>query len=158
MPASQNPPPPTRRTAFLLSQLGSFAADRFAQEVRELGLSASDAGVLRLLARSPGLSQRALADRLGAVPSRVVVLVDSLESRGLVLRTRSASDRRNHELTLTEAGTAMLGRLRTVGEGHESDVLDPLTTAERAQLNGLLRKLAAAHGLDADVHPGYARG
>ena len=156
---SQTPPsPPPRRTAFLLSQLGAFTADRFAREVRELGLSASDAGVLRLLARSPGLSQRALADRLGSVPSRVVVLVDSLESRGLVLRTRSASDRRNHELTLTEAGIEMLSRLRTVGERHEAEVLGALTDEERAELNGLLTKLSAAHGLDADVHPGYARG
>jgi hypothetical protein len=61
-------PPRPKRTAFLLSQLGALASARFAERTRELGLTPSDAGVLRLLGRSPGLSQRSLADRLGAVP------------------------------------------------------------------------------------------
>lgn len=144
------------RTAFLLSQLGVLAATHFAELTRDAGLSPSDAGVLRLLARNPGMSQRALADRLGAVPSRVVALVDSLEQRALVRRTRSASDRRNYELTLTDAGTEAMSRLREVAQQQERNVLSPLTALERERLHELLSKLAQGHGLDPDVHPGYA--
>src|SRR6476646_7784052 len=104
---SQDPSRSTR-TAFLLSQLGALASARFAERTRDLGLTPSQAGVLRLLGRSPGLSQRSLADRLGAVPSRVVPLIDSLEARGLVERVRSSTDRRNYELRLTAAGATML--------------------------------------------------
>lgn len=141
-----------KRTAFLLSQLGALASARFAERTRELGLTPSDAGVLRLLGRTPGLSQRSLADRLGAVPSRVVPLIDSLETRGLVARARSSTDRRNYELRLTAEGTKVLGQLRRIAEQHEAELLAPLTSEQAAQLVGLLAKLASAHALDADVH------
>ena len=144
--------PRSKRAAFLLSQLGALASSRFAERTRELELTPSDAGVLRLLGRTPGLSQRSLADRLGAVPSRVVALIDSLELRGLVVRVRSSTDRRNYELWLTAEGIEVLGSLRQVAEQHEAELLAPLTRDQSAQLATLLAKLAAAHGLDTDLH------
>jgi DNA-binding MarR family transcriptional regulator len=149
------PPQRPRTTAFLLSQLGALSAAKFAELTREYDLSPSDAGVLRLLGRHPGISQRALADRLGAVPSRVVALVDSLEKRGLVSRTRSVIDRRSHELTLTEDGHTALRLLRSAAERHEEAMLGPLTETERGALGQLLATLATAHGLDPEIHPGY---
>jgi DNA-binding MarR family transcriptional regulator len=145
-------PARSKRTAFLLSQLGALASARFAERTRELGLTPSDAGVLRLLGRTPGLSQRSLADRLGAVPSRVVPLIDSLEARGLVARARSSTDRRNYELRLTDEGTKVLGKLRGIAERHEAELLAPLTGEQSAQLGSLLARLASAHALDADLH------
>ncbi len=142
----------SKRTAFLLSQLGALAAARFAERTRELGLTPSDAGVLRLLGRTPGLSQRSLADRLGAVPSRVVPLIDSLEARGLVARVRSSTDRRNYELRLTAEGTKVLGKLRGIAERQEAELLAPLTSEQSAQLGSLLAMLASAHALDTDLH------
>ncbi len=142
----------SKRTAFLLSQLGALASARFAERARELGLTPSDAGVLRLLGRSPGLSQRSLADRLGAVPSRVVPLIDSLEARGLVARVRSSTDRRNYELRLTAEGTKVLGKLRGIAERQEAELLAPLTSEQSAQLGSLLAMLASAHALDTDLH------
>ena len=147
-------PDPSRpkRTAFLLSQLGALASARFAERTRELGLTPSDAGVLRLLGRAPGLSQRSLADRLGAVPSRVVPLIDSLEARGLVARERSKTDRRNYELRLTAEGTKVLGMLRAIAELHEAELLAPLSSEQSAQLGSLLARLASAHAVDTELH------
>ncbi|WAH95687.1 MarR family winged helix-turn-helix transcriptional regulator [Arthrobacter sp. MMS18-M83] len=150
-------PSQPKRTAFLLSQLGAVASSRFADRTREIGLTPSDAGVIRLLGRSPGLSQRSLADRLGAVPSRVVSLIDSLEERGLVERVRSSTDRRNYELHLTEAGNRVLRELRGIAEQHEVELLAPLTGEQIAQLGGLLAKLATGHGLDRDLHRDVGR-
>jgi len=141
-----------RRTAFLLAQLGALAASRFSERTKPLGLTPSDAGTLRLLGRNPGLSQRALADRLGAVPSRIVPLIDSLESRGLVKRTRSSTDRRNYELRLTPEGTATLVRLRAVAEEHEKELLQALSPEQAAQLEALLVLVADGNGLDREVH------
>jgi len=145
-------PSRSKRTAFLLSQLGALASARFAERTRELGLTPSDAGVLRLLGRTPGLSQRSLADRLGAVPSRVVPLIDSLEARCLVARVRSSTDRRNYELRLTDEGTKVLGKLRGIAERHEAEMLAPLTSEQSVQLGSLLARLASAHALDTDLH------
>jgi len=143
------------RTGFLLSQLGAFASARFAELVKPAGLTPATAGVLRILMQNPGISQRALADRLGAVPSRVVVLVDTLEAAGLVTRTRDPHDRRHHRLDLTDAGRASLRGLRAAAEQQNSDILAPLDPAERATFSELVARLAAAHGLDPDVHRGY---
>ncbi|GAA3876781.1 hypothetical protein GCM10022381_19170 [Leifsonia kafniensis] len=149
--------PRPKRTAFLLSQLGALASARFAERTREIGLTPSDAGVLRLLGRTPGLSQRELADRLGAVPSRIVPLIDSLESRGLVGRERSSTDRRNYELTLTDAGRAILKQLRVIAEEHEAELLAPLTSEQSEQLELLLAQLAGGAALDADLHRNLGR-
>ena len=75
-----------------------------------------------------------------------------------MVRRRSATDRRNHELLLTESGGETLTRLRGVAERHERDLLAPLTAAERTQLADLLDKLTSGHGLDPEVHPGHASG
>ncbi|MCU1557374.1 MAG: putative transcriptional regulatory protein for hcr operon [Microbacteriaceae bacterium] len=141
-----------RRTAFLLSQVGSLASSRFAERTREIGLTPSDAGVLRLLGRTPGLSQRSLADRLGAVPSRIVSLIDSLETRGLVERVRSSMDRRNYELRLTSQGEERLAELRRIAEEHEAELLSPLSREQAAQLEELLAMLAGSTALDPDLH------
>ncbi|GAB2739194.1 MarR family transcriptional regulator [Arthrobacter bambusae] len=146
-----------RRTAFLLSQLGAAASSRFADRTRDIGLTPSDAGVIRLIGRAPGLSQRSLADRLGAVPSRVVSLIDSLQERGLVERMRSSTDRRNYELHLTEAGKRVLGELRGIAEQHEAELLAPLNDEQITQLGELLAQLANGHGLDRDLHRDVGR-
>jgi DNA-binding MarR family transcriptional regulator len=148
---------PSHRTAFLLSQLGAYSAEQYRDLVASLGLTPSDAGILRLLSRNPSISQRELADRLGTVPSRVVVLIDSLESRHLVARTRSASDRRNYELSLTDSGAALMQRLRAVSEEHDEAVLGALTDAQREQLHGLLSRLAETRDVDTEVHVGYGK-
>ncbi|WP_113717205.1 MarR family winged helix-turn-helix transcriptional regulator [Arthrobacter dokdonensis] len=141
-----------QRTAFLLSQLGSLSSDRFAERTRKLGLTPGDAGTLRLIGRTPGLSQRALATRLGSLPSRVVQLIDSLEGRGLVERARSSTDRRNYELHLTAEGRSKLRELRTVSEAHEQEMLAALSPDQSAELARLLSLLAQANHADPDVH------
>jgi DNA-binding MarR family transcriptional regulator len=147
---------PHARMGYRLSQLGTLSAQRFASGVKALGLTASEAGVLRLLVRHEGISQRDLATRLGSAPSRVVALLDSLEDQGRIQRRRSSTDRRQHEVLLTDAGRATMRQLREVAEANERDLVTPLTAAERTQLVALLDKLATGHGLDPEVHPGFA--
>lgn len=145
-----------RRVSFLLSALGTYAARGFAEAVAGLELSPGDAGTLRLLARNPAVSQRDLATRLGIVPSRVVVMIDSLEKRGLVERRRKKTDRRLHELHLTKAAQQVLPRIRVAAERADRQLLAPLDDREQRELIVLLGKLAAGHGLDPDVHPGHS--
>ena len=154
MPDSSRPP---GGAAFLLAQLGAHAAGRYAEKVAALELDPAQTGVLHLIARRPGQSQQALADQLGVAASRVVALVDGLESRGLLARQRSATDRRNYELHLTDDGQELLTRLREVAVAHEKDVTTALTADERARLIELLQKVADQQGLTPGVHPGYRR-
>lgn len=146
---------PPAGAAFLLTQLGTFAAGRYAESVAELDLTPPLTGILRLLAVRPGLSQQALAGVLGAAPSRVVAWVDDLEQRGWITRVRDRADRRVNVLELTEAGRVALGEVATVARAHERRITAPLDAAERATLVELLERLATHHGLAEGVHPGY---
>ena len=141
--------------AFLVAQLGAYAADRFGEGAAALDFTRPQAGLLRLISREPGQSQQAVARRLGTPPSRLVALVDGLEERGLIERRRNPGDRRNYALHLTAAGEQAMTDLSQVSLEHEQAIAAPLTPAERAQLSTLLGKLAAAHGLVPGIHPGY---
>ena len=68
----------------------------------ELGPSVAQAGLLRRVGDRPGRSQQAVPAESGALPSKVVALVDELENRGLLERRRNLCDRRHYALRLTE--------------------------------------------------------
>jgi DNA-binding MarR family transcriptional regulator len=153
----QAAPPGRGGVAFLLAQLGAFAAERFGERAAALDFTRPQAGLLRVIAQQPGSSQQTIAAMLGTPPSRLVALVDGLEQRGLLERRRNAVDRRNYELHLTAAGRDAMRELGTVGAEHEAAITSPLTRAERDELGRLLGKLADAHGLTPGVHPGYRK-
>src|SRR5260370_40440743 len=88
--------------AFLLAQVGAHAAMRFGERISRLNLTPPDAGILRLLGASGGLSQQDLSTRLGIHPSRLVAILDTLEEQGVVERQPNPHDRRQYELHLPE--------------------------------------------------------
>lgn len=144
-------------TAFLVTQLGGLAASRYAERLIPLGLNPAHTGLLRAVAVEPGRSQQALAGQLGLLPSRLVALIDELEQFDLVERRRNPTDRRNYALHLTAKGEDVMQSIGRVAAEHGNDFLEPLDQDERRQLNDLLSRLAAHHGLAPGVHPGYAR-
>ena len=141
--------------AFLMSQVGAQAAQEFAKALKPLKLSPCDVGILRLLRRSPGISQQNLARALDMHASRLVAVIDALEERGLVVREANPQDRRLYSLRLTDAGQEMLGRVGQVARGHNERMCAGLDGEERTQLAALLQKIAVEQGLKAGVHPGY---
>ena len=149
--------PPAPGPAFLLTQLGTLAAMRFAERIAELDLTPPQAGLLRAVAVAPGQSQQALARHLGTPPSRLVALVDGLDERGLLERRRNPDDRRLHALHLTEAGRDLLSRIGTIGQAHNDEICRSLDEHERSTLRTLLARMAADHDLTPGVHPGYRR-
>ena len=145
---------PRGGVAFLLVQLGTYVAGLFGERLKPLGLEQRHAGMLVRLAQNNGRSQQAIAELMGVNPTRMVFLTDELEKLGLVERRRNPADRRSHALYLTEAGTAMLARVREVTRAHEAAITADLTGAERDQLTALLRRLAADQGLAGQALPG----
>ena len=145
---------PHSSVAFLLVQLGFHVAGRYGERLKPLGLEQRQAAMLVRLAENDGRSQQAIAELMGLNPTRMVFLTDELEKLGLVERRRNPADRHSHALYLTEAGTAMLARVREVTRAHEAAITAGLTDAERNQLTALLQRLAAAQGLAGRSLPG----
>lgn len=148
---------PRAGIAFLLAQLGSYAAERFAARAADIGLTPPLTGILRLMAITPGRSQQSVATDLGVLPSKVVALIDDLEHRGLVERRRNPEDRRLHALHLTPEGRQALASVRDVADAHETELTASLTESERTHLAELLARIAAQQGLRPGVHPGYQK-
>jgi DNA-binding MarR family transcriptional regulator len=143
--------------AFLLAQVGAHAAMRFGERISRLNLTPPDAGILRMLGASGGLSQQELSTRLGIHPSRLVAILDALEEQGLVERQPNTDDRRQYALHLTAKGQGTLSEIARIGREHIESLCASLTAAEREQLGGLLQKIATEQGLSPGVHPGYRR-
>lgn len=141
--------------AFLLAQLGAHAAARFAARVSRLKLAPAHSGILFILRSAPAITQQELATRLGMVPSRLVTLLDELESRGLIERRRNQEDRRRHAVLLTQQGHECLQKIGQISREHERSLLHALTPGEQRQLGAMLQRVADEQGLTRGVHPGY---
>ena len=143
--------------AFLLAQVGAHAASRFAQRLSALDLSPPHAGILRFVLATGGISQRALAGKLRILPSRLVVLIDELEERGMLERRSDAADRRSYALHLTDKGREAMKAIGRVAREHQDALLSALNSEERDRLASLLLRVADQQGLRPGVHPGFSR-
>jgi DNA-binding MarR family transcriptional regulator len=141
--------------AFLLSQAGGRSAQEFARLLAPLGLTPPDAGILRIVRQQEGISQQNLAKALHMHPSRLVALIDALETRGLVLREPHASDRRLYSLRLTLKGQEVFRSIGDLAREHNQVMCAGLNAAECAQLESLLQKVVSGQGMAPGVHPGY---
>jgi len=144
-------------TAFLLAQVGAHAAGQFGERLSSLRLTRPDAGILRLIGVSPGLSQQELASRLGMLPSQLVALLDELQERGLIERRQDTADRRTYALHLTTLGRHTTELIGHIAREHDDAVYAALNMDERRQLKALLSRIAEQQGLSPGVHPGYRR-
>jgi DNA-binding MarR family transcriptional regulator len=149
--------PLTDRVGFLISQLGSHTAARFAERLRPLGLHPLHFGLLSHLSVADGQTQQRLAVAIAVHRNAMVGLLDDLEARGLVQRRRHPSDRRAHAVHLTAAARDLLIQAQRAADEHETELLTGLDEPGRRQLVSLLQHLAQHAGLAPGVHPGLRR-
>ncbi len=150
--AAGDAPPAFRAVGFMLSSLGHAVAATFTARLAPLELEPREFALMRCLAAREGASQQAIGERLGVPPSRMVALVDALEARGLLERRPSPKDRRAHALHQTAAGKRLLAEAIAVAAGLEGELTQGLDATERAQLLGMLDRVAAALGVPPGVH------
>jgi DNA-binding MarR family transcriptional regulator len=111
----------------------------FSTSVAEL--SPGRIGILLLVEANAGVTQSRLAEAVSLERSTMVGVLHVLQDRGLIERRRGA-DRRTNGLWLTPRGHALVARLKRRIQAHERRVAARLSPSERAQLLGLLAKLA----------------
>jgi DNA-binding MarR family transcriptional regulator len=105
--------------------------------------------LLRLLraAREP-VPTLALAERLVSRAPDITRMLDKLEERGLITRTRSAKDRRTVLVAISDAGLGLLDRIaEPLRECHERQ-LGHLSASELRNLIGLLKAAREPHEPD----------
>lgn len=96
---------------------------------------------LTLVADNPGLSQSQLAQAMQVERPNLVVIVDELETRGLISRERVPTDRRTYALSITKTGAALLAKATEAVAAHERSLLNGLSDAQVAALIAALNHI-----------------
>jgi len=84
---------------------------------RETGLTGPQLWAIKVIAEGAPIKVSEIARRMYLHPATVVGILDRLETRELVTRTRSREDRRVVEIEMTDQGRELLTRSPEVAQG-----------------------------------------
>jgi len=79
--------------------------------------------ILELISSNAGINQIQLSGALGIERARLVALLDELQGLDLLVRKRSVTDRRSHELHLTAVGDTLLREANVLITAHEERLI-----------------------------------
>lgn len=109
--------------------------------LRRRNLTTSQLATLRQLGRAGALSAGELARGIAVSQATITGVVDRLEVRGLVTRTRSAEDRRRVVIELTGAGREVVATSPPPLHERFMVRLAELPEAERHEIDRMLRRI-----------------
>lgn len=113
------------------------------RELEPLNLYSAEGDILfHLLTGSNNLSQEKLAEKLDIGKAAVSRAVDSLESKGYVVRLRHSNDKRAYSVSLTEKAIAIGGRVEEIYEKLYWLARKGITDDELAQIVSVLARVA----------------
>jgi DNA-binding MarR family transcriptional regulator len=144
VPPPDTPPVPLqldRYLPYLINRAGVSLAVRFSASLREAGIALQDWRVLAALRERDGQRLTELAQRTSIEVSTLSRLVGSLETAGLVSRTRDADDARAIAIRLTAKGDQVTIALTPAAQQLEATAVAGLSEAEIAQLKSLLERI-----------------
>lgn len=118
---------------------------RLAADLERIGVSATGFTMLVLLTSAGGrLELRTMRRRLGASKATATEVLDTLENRGFVARSRLESDRRAVAVSLSEAGYNLVTHAFPAHAERVREAFGGLDETEKRQLADLCRKLDRA--------------
>ena len=111
------------------------------ESVRKCGLTAPQFDIIATLGNTPGMSYKDLGERTLITKGTMTGVIERLEQKGLVLRTRNADDKRSFFVQLTSEGEAVFNEAfpRVVEQGRK--LFAPYTEADFEAMDATLRKL-----------------
>jgi DNA-binding MarR family transcriptional regulator len=146
-PRNKRPVTPCPEEAAFLTLLSTadMLSRGLVQILKTEELSSTQYNVLRILRGAPeGLPCGEIAKRMITRDPDITRLLDRLERRGLILRSREAKDRRTVMTRITDEGLKLLARLdEPIQEAHRKQ----LGHLGRKRLNLLMELLREAHPL-----------
>ena len=118
---------------------------RLAADLDRIGVSATGFAMLVLLTSAGGeLELRAIRRRLAASKATATEVLDTLEGRGFVSRSRLESDRRAVSVALSDAGRNLVTYAFPAHAERVREVFGGLDETEKRQLAEICRKLDRA--------------
>ncbi len=151
-PGPDSPPEPAEQALISLRRILK-AVDAHARSLaRDTSLTPSQLVVLKELAAKGAAQPGELARAAGLKQATISILLDRLQARGLIQRTRGSADRRTVQVQITPEGRAMLAEAPDLLQAEFGARFARLPDWEQAYVNAALTRLVAllgAEGIDA---------
>jgi DNA-binding MarR family transcriptional regulator len=125
---------------FALNKARNLLSTELDAGLRELGVKTQHIGILMTLKRGICATPASLARHLGVDTGLMTRLLDGLETRGMLRRSRDTGDRRVVNLVLTETGQAAATRISEIAPVVLNARLHAFSAAEFDELRRLLNK------------------
>ena len=119
---------------------------------KQSGLTGPQLMVMQKIAQLDAPLAKQIAQEITLSAATVTTIIDRLESRGLVVRRRSETDKRKVHLSLSEAGQVLLSGSPKPLQDHFIKRYQNLEEWEQSQLLSAVERIASmmdAHELDA---------
>jgi DNA-binding MarR family transcriptional regulator len=131
---------PTQSIGFLINKARNILTVEMDAALKDLDISSQQMGILMSLTLGLGATPFELSKVLGIDTGLMTRMLDKLEGKGLLQRSRSLEDRRVVNLALTEKGEEVAGQIPEVAPDVLNAHLKNFSKTEFEELRRLLRK------------------
>lgn len=125
----------------LLVTLAKKHKDKMASHLRSIDLYVGQDIFLITLAESEKLTQKELKEKLMVEYATINKIVERLQNRGMVIKSKNPEDLRASVVQLTEKGKDSVCKIQGFWDELENEFFSNLNREEKAQLQQLLQKL-----------------
>lgn len=132
------------RPGFLIRRLHQIHAALFMEECAAFNVTPVQYSLMTAIAEQPGLEQARLAHEIGVDRTTLANVVARLETRGLLRRTTTKTDRRLKRVNLTARGKRLLDQMQGAAQRAHTRTIEALPPAERASFLHALAHLVDA--------------
>lgn len=113
----------------------------FDERMSKYDLRAVDFSVLSLLKANPNITRKRLSNAINVSPSNLAILLDRLETRGVLMRQRNPLDKRSQTLVRTPEGLRLSVKAEKTASELEVEATSVQSDAQRGQLLALTQKV-----------------
>jgi MarR family 2-MHQ and catechol resistance regulon transcriptional repressor len=109
--------------------------------VRRCGLTHAQFDIIATLGNTPGMTYKELGDKTLITKGTLTGVIERLEGKGLVARTRSSDDKRSFSVCLTAEGEKVFADVFPIVVEQGRQLFAPYTDADFEAMDQTLRKL-----------------
>ncbi len=135
------------RPGHLIRRLQQISVALFLEETGALGLTTVQYAALNMIAEVPGIDQVSLSNMIAFDKTTIVKVLDRLVDKGLITRTRSATDRRTNHLNVTPKGREVLKRIQPMLARSDARILAPLSKPDQRRFMEMLTQLVHVNNI-----------
>ena len=135
------------RPGHLIRRLQQISVALFLEETGSLGLTTVQYAALNMIREMPDIDQVRLSNMIAMDKTTIVKVIDRLEEKGLITRTRSPTDRRINHLNVTPRGHEVLKQIQPMLDRSDGRILAPLGRADQRKFMEMLTQLVHVNNL-----------